>query len=120
MSTSAKPEKKSVNLSRAWAEARELIWQHRRSLAIGLSVMLINRLAGLVMPGSLKYLVDEVFGKARTDLLLPLAMAVGGATLVQAVTAFILSQVVSVAAQRAITDMRRAVQSHVLTLPVGY
>ncbi len=120
MSTSAKPEKKQINISRAWAESRELIWQHRRSLAIGLGLMLINRLAGLVMPGSLKYLVDDVFGKARSDLLLPLALIAGGATLVQAVTSFALSQVVSVAAQRAITDMRRSVQAHVLTLPVGY
>ena len=51
---------------------------------------------------------------------LPLALAAGGATLIQAVTSFALSQVVSVAAQRAITDMRRSVQAHVLKLPVGY
>jgi ABC-type multidrug transport system fused ATPase/permease subunit len=120
MSTSAKPEKKEINLSRAWAESRELIWQHRRSLAIGLGLMLINRLSGLVLPGSSKYLIDDIIGKGRGDLLLPLALAAGGATLIQAVTSFALSQVVSVAAQRAITDMRRSVQAHVLKLPVGY
>jgi subfamily B ATP-binding cassette protein MsbA len=82
--------------------------------------MLVNRVSGIVLPGSTKYLVDDVIGKGRIDLLLPLALAVGGATLIQAVTAFALSQVVSIAAQRAITDMRRSVQSHVLKLPVGY
>ncbi len=115
-----KPEKKKISFSRAWAESRELIWQHRRSLSIGLFIMLINRLSGLVLPGSTKYLVDDVIGKGRSELLLPLALAVAGATVVQAITAFALSQVVSIAAQRAITDMRRSVQSHVLTLPVGY
>ena len=106
MSTSEKPNRKELNLSRAWAESRELIWEHRRSLAIGMAIMLINRLSGLVLPGSSKYLIDDVIGKGRGDLLLPLALAAGGATLIQAVTAFALSQVVSVAAQRAITDMR--------------
>ena len=128
MSTSAKPEnasgkpdkKKQINFSRAWAESRELIWAHRRSLGIGFTLMLVNRLSGLVLPGSSKYLIDEVIGKGRAELLVPLALAAGGATLIQAITAFSLSQVVSVAAQRAITDMRRAVQAHVLTLPVGY
>ncbi|MGH7711839.1 MAG: ABC transporter ATP-binding protein, partial [Gemmatimonadaceae bacterium] len=123
MSTSAKPEakpEKKINLSRAWAESRELIWRHRRSLSIGLGLMLINRLTGLVLPGSSKYLIDEVIGKGRSELLVPLALAAGAATLIQALTAFALSQVVSVAAQRAITDMRSSVQSHVLSLPVGY
>jgi ABC-type multidrug transport system fused ATPase/permease subunit len=114
------PEKKGINLSRAWAESRELIWQHRRSLAIGLALMLVNRLAGLVLPGSSKFLIDDVIGEGRAELLMPLALAAAAATIVQAVTSFALSQVVSVAAQRAITDMRRSVQSHVLTLPVGY
>jgi subfamily B ATP-binding cassette protein MsbA len=120
MSTPEKQEKKKLNVARAWAESRELIWTHRRSLSIGLAIMLVNRVSGVVLPGSTKFLVDDVIGKGRSDMLLPLALAVGTATLVQAVTAFALSQVVSIAAQRAITDMRRSVQSHVLNLPVGY
>jgi ABC-type multidrug transport system fused ATPase/permease subunit len=113
-------KKKKVNMGRAWAEARALIWEHRRSLTVGLVLMLINRVSGLVLPASSKYLIDEVLGKRRVDLLIPIAVASGVATLIQAATSFGLSQVVSIAAQRAITDMRLTVQRHVLRLPVSY
>ena len=113
-------KKPRVNMSRAWEEARSLIWKHRRSLGIGLVLMLINRLAGLVLPASSKYLIDNVLGKHEMDKLVPLALAVGGATVVQAITSFSLSQIVSVAAQRAISDMRVDVQRHVLRLPVSF
>jgi ABC-type multidrug transport system fused ATPase/permease subunit len=112
--------KKSINYQRAWAEARELVWRHRRSLAIGLGLMLINRLSGLVMPASSKYLIDEVLGKHRADLLVPIALATIAAVLIQAATTYALSQVVSIAAQQAIADMRMNVQKHVLHLPVSY
>ena len=82
--------------------------------------MLVNRLSGLVLPATSKYLIDDVIGKQRADLLMPLALAAGAATLVQAVTSFALSQVLGVAAQRAITDMRRRVEAHVARLPVRY
>ena len=68
--------------------------------------MLVNRLAGLVLPASSKYLIDNVLTKHELDKLVPLALAVGGATVVQAITSFSLSQMVSIAAQRAISDMR--------------
>jgi subfamily B ATP-binding cassette protein MsbA len=116
---SDKPKKK-INYQRAWAEARELIWRHRRSLTWGLIVMLVNRLAGLVLPASSKYLIDEVLAKHRGDLLPWIALGTGTAVLVQAVTTYALSQVVSIAAQQAIADMRMNVQKHVLHLPVSY
>jgi len=112
--------KKSINYQRAWAEARELVWRHRRSLSIGLVLMLINRLSGLVMPASSKYLIDEVLAKHRADLLVPIALATFAAVLIQASTSYALSQIVSVAAQQAIADMRMNVQKHVLHLPVSY
>ena len=112
--------KKPLDPRRAWREARELVREHRRSLAIGLSLMVVSRLAGFVLPGSSKYLIDTVIGKHRPDLLWPLALAVAGATVLQAITSFLLSQVVSVAGQRAITNMRKRVQAHVLRLPVSY
>ena len=114
------PKKKKIAPSDAWREARELLWTHRRRLTVGLILMLISRLAGLVLPASSKWLIDEVVGKHRTDLLLPIALAAGAATLVQAVTSFALSQILGVAAQRAITDMRKRVQAHVMRLPVRY
>ncbi len=113
-------KKKRVNLDNAWPEARELLWAHRGKIAIGLALVLVNRLAGVVLPTSTKYLVDTVIGKHRADLLGYVALAVGAATLVQAATSFTLTQVMSVAAQRAITDMRKRVQAHVLRLPIAF
>ncbi len=114
------PRKKKVSASAAWREARELVWTHRRRLGLGLVLMLISRLAGLILPASSKWLIDEVVGKQRAELLLPIALAAGAATLVQAVTSFALSQILGVAAQRAITDMRKRVQAQVMRLPVRY
>jgi subfamily B ATP-binding cassette protein MsbA len=116
----ARPPKTRVTAAVVWREARELMWTYRRQLAIGLVLMLINRLAGLVLPGSSKLLIDHVFKEHRTALLGWVALATGGATLVQAATSFALSQVMSVAAQRAITEMRKDVEAHVLRLPVSY
>ena len=106
--------------TRAWSEARQLLSEHRGSLAVGLALMVVNRLAGLVLPWTSKFLIDDIIGKHRVDLLMPLAAAAAVATLVQAATSFALSQVVSIAAQRAITEMRKRVQAHVLRLPMSY
>ncbi len=106
--------------SAAWQEAKALVWARRGRLALGLLLMLVNRIAGFVLPATSKYLVDDVIGKSRAGLLVPLALAAGIATAVQAVTSFGLSQVLGVAAQRAITDMRRRVEAHVARLPVAY
>ncbi|HUQ79782.1 MAG TPA: ABC transporter ATP-binding protein [Gemmatimonadaceae bacterium] len=120
MAPTAPPKKPPVNMARAWGEARALMWKHRRSLAIGLILMLISRGAGLVLPFSSRFLIDDVLGKHQLDKLVPLALAVGAATVVQAITSFALSQIVSIAAQRAISDMRVDVQRHVLRLPVSF
>src|SRR6267143_6402467 len=121
MSTAIKKEnKKRITPSDAWRDARELIWSHRRRLALGMLLMIINRLAGLVLPASSKYVIDDVILKHRGELLVPLALAAGGATLIQAFSSFALSQVLGVAAQRAITEMRKSVQEHVARLPVRY
>ncbi len=112
--------KKKVSASAAWRETRELLWAHRRRLITGLVLMLIGRLAGLVMPLSSKYVIDEVLAKKRFELLAPIAIAGGVATAIQAVTSFGLSQILGVAAQRAITEMRKRVQAHIMRLPVRY
>ena len=112
--------KKRVTASAAWREARELVWAHRRRLAIGLGLMLVSRIAGLVLPASSKWLIDEVVVKERVELLAPIAFAAGLATVVQAITSFALSQILGVAAQRAIADMRKRVQAQVMRLPVRY
>jgi ABC-type multidrug transport system fused ATPase/permease subunit len=112
--------RKPVSMTTAWQEARALLWAHRRRLAIGLTLMLISRLAGLVLPASSKFVIDDVIGNGRHELLLPIAIAGGVATVVQAITSFGLSQILGVAAQRAITDMRKRVQAQVVRLPVRY
>ena len=117
---SSEPPKKPLSLPVVWREARDLVWAHRRRLSIGLALLLINRLSGLVLPATSKYLIDDVVGKHRGDLLVTLAAAAGGATVIQAATSFALSQVLGVAAQKAITNLRREVQAHVLRLPVAY
>ncbi len=113
-------KKKRLRFSDAWREAKELVVAHRARLAFGAALMLVNRLVGLVLPASSKYIIDEVIGKGRAELLTPIAIAAGAATLVQAVTSFSLSQVLGVAAQRAITEMRKRVQAQVERLPISY
>ncbi len=112
--------KKKIDSAAAWREFRELVWVHRRRLAIGLALMMISRLSGIVLPALSKYVIDDVIGKGRHDLLMPIALAAGGATVVQAITSFFLGQTLGVAAQRAITDMRKKVQAKVMRLPVRY
>ncbi len=113
-------EKKRAFSPGAWQEARALVYQHRGRLALGLGLLLVNRLAGLVLPSSTKWVIDRVINQRHAELLVPLAVAAGVATVIQAITGFGLSQILGVAAQRAITDMRRTVQAYVLRLPVGY
>ena len=82
--------------------------------------MLVNRLSGFVLPASTKYLMDDVVQKGHWDLLPKLAMAVGAAAIVDALSSFANSQILGVAAQRAITDMRKDVEAHVMRLPIRY
>ena len=106
--------------TRAWKEAKELVAEHKMSLSIGFGLMLINRVAGLVLPFTSKFLVDDVITQHKTNLLMPLAAFAIVMTVIQGGTSFALSQVVSIAAQRAITEMRKRVQAHVLRLPISY
>ncbi len=111
---------KSRRFSSALKEARHLLWEHRRNLSIGFVIMVIGRLAGLVAPASSKFVIDDVIGKGRAELLVPIALAVGAATLVQAVTNFSLAKIISLAAQMAIMNMRRRVQDQIAHLPIRY
>jgi len=116
----AKTDKKKVNYTKAFAEAKSLIWHHRWRLVLGLSLMLLSRGLSLVLPASTKYVIDEVIGKGKSDLLWKVAAVALGATMVQALAAFALAQVLGVAAQRAITEMRKRVHAHIERLPVSY
>jgi ABC-type multidrug transport system fused ATPase/permease subunit len=110
----------STRLRELWPDIRELIRPRRKTLGLGFLLMAISRPCGLVLPASTKYLIDDVIGHKRTDLLLPLVLIVMAATLIQGITSFALTQLVSKAAQRLITELRQKVQSHVAHLPVSY
>jgi subfamily B ATP-binding cassette protein MsbA len=97
-----------------------MILPRRKLLLLGMLLMAVNRLSGLVLPYSTKYLIDDIIGKHRTDLLTPLVLAVLIATLIQGVTSFTLTQLLSKAGQRLITELRRKVQEHVGRLSVAY
>ncbi|HWZ27731.1 MAG TPA: ABC transporter ATP-binding protein [Gemmatimonadales bacterium] len=114
-----KPKKKAITAG-SWQEARALIYAHRYRLAVGLLLMLVNRLSGFVLPASSRAVIDQVIGHHHTELLPRIALYVALATLVGAASSFGNSQILGVAAQAAITDMRRRVQSYVLRLPVSY
>ena len=113
-------EKKGLQPARVWREAREIVWRYRRKVALGLGVMTVGRIAGMAVPASSKFLIDDILGGDRTELLLPLALGVAAAALVQGGTSFALSQILGVTAQRAITEMRKTVQAHIGRLPVNY
>src|SRR5206468_3016281 len=117
---SAPEQKKIADPSAAWDEARRLAWAHRGRLVLGLALILVGQPLGFVLPYSSKLLVDEVIAKRRAELLPLIAAAAIAATILQVGISFSLSQILGVAAQRAITDMRKRVQAHVARLPVRY
>jgi ABC-type multidrug transport system fused ATPase/permease subunit len=116
----AEEKKKHVRFRDVSREAWALVAAQRKPLLIGLLFMVIGRAAAFVLPYTSQKVIDEVIGQRRADLLMPLAAATLVATLIQAATSFGLAQVVSIAAQRAIRDMRATVQAHILRLPVSY
>jgi ABC-type multidrug transport system fused ATPase/permease subunit len=113
-----KREKRSAwkSLPDIWA----LIKPRRGLLAVGLVLMAINRVSGLVLPASTKYFLDNVIGKREAQLLTPIVLAILGATLIQGITSFTLTQLLSKSAQRMITELRRQVQAHIGRLPVSF
>jgi subfamily B ATP-binding cassette protein MsbA len=112
--------KKLKSAWKALPDVWALIHPRRGLLALGLGLTAINRLSGLILPGSTRYLVDNVIGKKQTSLLLPIVLAVVAATVIQGITSFVLTQVLSKSAQRMITDLRKQVQAHIGRLPVSF
>jgi ABC-type multidrug transport system fused ATPase/permease subunit len=114
----AKP--KVTRLKAVLPEVWKLMRPRRGVLLLGFMLMVINRLAAFVLPYSSKFLIDDVVAKHHTGLLRPLVTAVLAATLVQGVTSFSLTQLLSKAAQRLIAELREEVQQHISRLPVAF
>jgi len=104
------------NLPDVWA----LVKPRRGLLALGFVLMAINRVSGLVLPASTKYLVDNVIGKRQMNLLTPIVLGVLAATIIQGATSFTLTQLLSKSAQKMIADLRRQVQAHIGRLPISF
>ena len=107
-------------LKAVWPEVWKLMRPRRGLLALGFLLMIINKLAGFVLPYSSKFLIDNVVSKGQTGLLRPLVLSVLLATVIQGVTSFSLTQLLSKAAQRLIADLREQVQAHISRLPVAF
>jgi ABC-type multidrug transport system fused ATPase/permease subunit len=98
----------------------ELIKPRRGILAIGFLLMAVNRICGFALPITPKYLIDDVVTRHQVQLLLPLVVVLLGATLIQALTSYCLTQLLSKSSQRMITELRVKVQAHIGRLPVAY
>jgi ABC-type multidrug transport system fused ATPase/permease subunit len=113
-------KKRQPTLRDVWPQLRELVLPRRKILAFGFLLMIVNRLCGLVLPLSTRTLIDTVIGKHRMDLLTPLVLGILAATLIQGVTSYSLTQILSKAGQRLIAELRQKVQRHIGLLPVAY
>ena len=112
--------KKPLKASHIYRDLRDLVWPRRNLFLLGLVLVFINRAAGLVLPGTTKFLIDDVAQKHRQELLIPLVAAVGLAVVVQAITSYTLIQLLSTSAQRLIAEMRIRVQQHIGRLSIRY
>jgi ABC-type multidrug transport system fused ATPase/permease subunit len=120
---SAENEEKKPKRKNAWKSLPDvwaLIKPRRGLLALGFVLMAVNRVSGLVLPASTKYFVDNVIGKRQIQLLTPIVLAVLAATILQGLTSFTLTQLLSKSAQKMITELRRQVQAHIGRLPVSF
>ncbi len=104
----------------AWPELWALIKPRRGLLLGGLALLIVNRIFGMGLPAAFKILIDEILAKKRTELLLPVAVGLVVATVIQGSSSFALTQLLSKAAQRLIAELRQKIQAHIGRLPVAY
>lgn len=114
------PAKKQVSLASIRRAFWTIVWPRRRLVLVGLLLVGVNRLAGLVLPGSTKYLIDNVIAQRDVDMLKILLGVVGGAILVQALTSYLLTRLLSVEAQHLISVLRARMQEHIIRLPISF
>src|SRR5438132_10090011 len=116
-------KKKKLDRQRVRAllgDAWDLIWRSRRRLLLGIPLLLLNRVTSIILPWLTKVLIDDVIAKGHHELLWELAVASAGAAAIGATTDYALAQLLGMAAQRSITQLRIRIQQHVQRLPVRY
>lgn len=99
---------------------KTIVWPRRNIILVGLVLIIISRLSGLILPGATKYLMDEVIVKHDMEMLKVILIAVVGSIIVQAITSFLLTKLLSVEAQHLISVLRAQVQKQILRLPVRF
>jgi subfamily B ATP-binding cassette protein MsbA len=99
---------------------KTIIWPRRRHLFLGLFLIIISRLSGLVLPGASKYLIDDVIPSNDLNMLKWLIIAVVVSIVIQSVSSYALTQILSVEAQHLIAKLRSQVQKHIIKLPIRY
>ena len=109
--------KKKVSLSMVF---KTIIWPRRNILFVGLILIVISRLAGLILPGASQYLMDDVIANKDLEKLKLLLVVVAAAIMVQAITSFVLTRILSVEAQNLISKLRTKVQKKILSLHQVY
>ena len=114
------PKKRSISVSSLRHAFATIIWPRRKLIVLGLVLIFANRLSGLVLPGSSKYLIDNVIADNDTSLLRVLLLVVGLALLVQSATSFLLTRLLSVEAQHLISTLRAQMQKHIIRLPIAF
>jgi subfamily B ATP-binding cassette protein MsbA len=116
--TTKKPVSERVR--EMWPDIWAMVRPRRGILGLGFVLIAIKTISGFVLPASTRYLIDNVLNKHQASLLLPLTLAVVGATIVQGITSYSLTQLLSIAGQKLITELRCKVQEHIGRLPVTY
>jgi subfamily B ATP-binding cassette protein MsbA len=117
MSTTKPKAKNKVSIAHVF---KTIVWPRRKALAVGLVLIIISRMAGLVLPGATKYLMDDVIAKHDMEMLKWLLIIVTVSITVQSVTSFVLTNLLSVEAQRLISVLRANVQKQILRLPISF
>lgn len=118
VSKDSKKDKKSrITIGKAF---KTIIWPRRKLVFIGLILIAISRMASLVLPWQSQILLDDVVPNKNLDGLYSLLLFVGAALLVQAITSFLLTRILSVQAQYVISELRAQVQKKVLSLPISF
>ncbi len=110
---------KNKNVSFAWA-FKEFIWPRRAIISLGLFLIIVRSLSGLVLPYASKNLIDEVIPQKDFNALTILLLLVCGSILIQAVSSFSLTKLLSVEAQRLISILRANVQKKLMALPISF
>ncbi|MGK2858523.1 MAG: ABC transporter ATP-binding protein [Thermoanaerobaculia bacterium] len=119
----ATPKRRGISWQRVsplLREAVEIAWRRRWKLAAAFPLLLLNRLASIVLPGTTKFLIDDVIGRQNFEMLPKLALAAGAASIIEAASSFTLAQLLGIEAQKTITEYRRRIQKHIQRLPVSY